>query len=311
LNKFEKNTSQIGKISGFKSDDFKYIIQNDTFELIENIPKISTLKMHYLKVIQKEKIGENEKIIYNKLFIGLSSDYGVIIFNEELKPIKNFDKLLYDDFTVNNQNEIFFIFSWSSRFKILKYNHKFELIKEIEDFKNLGLITEIRDERKKFMSISSNKKFLYLSDSNNTYLLKFDFELSLKEKIKIENFPRRIQVSDKIICAIGEYNSIYFYDIETKILIKKIDCRDDRILKDLKISFILSRFYIISPQDKKIFCFVDDRTLECEEIKIGENFLKYVAIQNEWENILNNGNLICDDRNFYYSSPYLKCILKF
>ena len=119
-------------------------------------------------------------------------------------------------------------------------------------------------------SLCCKDKYLYICDSANKRIQKFDLDLQYRDTIKLNFRPYSIKVSNENdVCMITGPNGINFYDLKTKNLKYQYPNQFGRI------SYVNSNFYIVSNQPKKrAYCYNNSGQF-IQEINI-ERFSEFI-----------------------------------
>ena len=227
-------------------DEIKQKIENADFKILPNCKAIDVC------------ILPNNHIL-------ATTNYSIRIFDENFQEVKKRQVNYLNAFgcALDTKNDIIYI-----------SDH----INNCIDVYNLSL------QKTKTFGLDNNSKFngirkmtwinstLFVCDLGNKRIQIFDDQLKLIESMKLDYCPYSIKVSNKTIGICSEFRGLYFYDLETKKLVKEY--------KELAgtIQLIDSNFYVISfdPEPKKVYCFNDHGCL-IQEINISNDIKNYIT----------------------------------
>ncbi len=103
-------------------------------------------------------------------------------------------------------------------------------------------------ELKSIKSIACNDNNLYVFDSSKQQIFIFNLNLEYADKFKIDFKPNQMKANNETLCF-GHFEMVYFYNIKTKLLTDKFECKVG------KINVINSIFYVFDYQIKKYYIF--------------------------------------------------------
>ena len=224
-------------------------------------------------------------------FISTNSE-ALTIFDDNFKQIKKLEIQVGHIFgcTLNHRNEIYVSNHHTHVIHMMDLN--------LNIIKTFGSKGSHNDQFQFPISMCCRNEFLYVCDSANKRIQKFDLDFQYIDTIKLNFRPYSIKVSDENdMCLISGPNGVSFVDLKLKIL------RHHYSNVFGRISYANSNFFVVSNHPtKRAFCY-DVNGILLEEIDL-DRLSEFIKC--DWD-----GFILCSKNELYISSNDGKKILKF